>query len=136
MGQINLEKFRRKLEIEREETMHSLDRLGSETRAIDSECAHDNADLCMVNMSRESLFEQCSQCRKTVRLIDAALERIREGTFGQCSGCGNDIQLRRLEAVPWTEFCLRCQEELEDEVGASSSARGFVAEGMARRRAG
>jgi len=100
MGQINLEQFRRKLELQRQEVIDSLNRLGQETRAIDSDTACDHADLCVVSISRESLFEQSSQRRAILRLIDAALARIRDGSFGECIGCGSTIQPRRLDAVP------------------------------------
>lgn len=43
--------------------------------------------------------------------ICLALARIREGTYGDCVGCGNEIDLRRLEVVPWAKFCVVCQKE-------------------------
>lgn len=47
--------------------------------------------------------------------INAALQRIREGTFGECINldCHNKIPLARLEAVPWTDKCIKCQEAEE-----------------------
>ena len=46
-------------------------------------------------------------------MIEAALQRIREGTYGVCVACGDDIQCGRLEALPWTQHCLPCQETVE-----------------------
>ena len=43
--------------------------------------------------------------------INWAFARIREGTYGNCVGCGNEIELRKLEAVPWSKLCVVCQEE-------------------------
>jgi len=46
--------------------------------------------------------------------IDAALQRIEDGTYGICSACGREIDAERLEAVPWTTLCIddkRKQEE-------------------------
>ena len=40
----------------------------------------------------------------------AALRRIHEGCFGVCQECDQDINPKRLAAVPWAAFCLRCQE--------------------------
>ncbi len=34
-------------------------------------------------------------------------------TFGQCISCGEEINPKRLEAVPWTRFCIECQEKME-----------------------
>jgi Prokaryotic dksA/traR C4-type zinc finger len=48
-----------------------------------------------------------------LRAVEAALGRIREGNFGQCLSCGNEIGGARLEAVPWTPYCIQCQEDFE-----------------------
>ncbi|WP_176086836.1 TraR/DksA C4-type zinc finger protein [Martelella sp. HB161492] len=48
-----------------------------------------------------------------MRAIDAALERIEEGTFGICVNCGKPISSERLEAVPYTPFCKKCAAELK-----------------------
>lgn len=45
--------------------------------------------------------------------ITSALTRIQEGTYGDCIRCGNEIDQRRLQVVPWSKFCIVCQEESE-----------------------
>jgi DnaK suppressor protein len=45
--------------------------------------------------------------------VDEGLARIREGAFGECISCGQEINPKRLEAVPWTRHCIECQEKLE-----------------------
>ncbi len=45
--------------------------------------------------------------------IDDALERIEKGSYGKCARCGTPIAEGRLEAVPWTRYCLGCKEEEE-----------------------
>ena len=57
--------------------------------------------LALCNLDRE--FNQ-------LRDVRAALRRIQEGRFGICQGCDEDIHPRRLAAVPWATFCIRCQE--------------------------
>ena len=44
------------------------------------------------------------------RSVASALLRIQDGCFGTCVHCGSEISKRRLEAVPWTPFCIGCQE--------------------------
>jgi len=46
-------------------------------------------------------------------LVDGALSRVREGTFGECAHCGQEIGAARLNAIPWTRYCITCQELLE-----------------------
>ena len=41
-----------------------------------------------------------------LREIDAALQRIEDGTYGVCEGCGKPIEEERLEAIPWTRLCI------------------------------
>jgi len=45
-----------------------------------------------------------------LRNVRAALRRIQEGSFGTCQECDEDIHPKRLAAVPWATFCIRCQE--------------------------
>lgn len=45
--------------------------------------------------------------------ITSALARMPEGTYGNCVGCGNEIDLRRLQVVPWSQRCIVCHEESE-----------------------
>jgi DnaK suppressor protein len=44
------------------------------------------------------------------RNIELALIRIKEHGFGACVHCDQEIGRRRLQAVPWTALCIRCQE--------------------------
>jgi DnaK suppressor protein len=44
--------------------------------------------------------------RETLAEIDAALQRIEDGTYGICEGCGKPIGAERLNAIPWTRLCI------------------------------
>ena len=48
--------------------------------------------------------------RNLLMLIDEAFARVKDDTFGICTNCGNQIGEKRLLAVPWTPFCIDCQE--------------------------
>ena len=50
----------------------------------------------------------CAKCRDALRRIDA-------GTFGICVGCEEEINLKRLAAVPWAASCIVCQEAEDRE---------------------
>ncbi len=45
--------------------------------------------------------------------VDAALQRIADGSYGQCTACGIEIPLARLHAAPEAERCIDCQERAE-----------------------
>ena len=51
--------------------------------------------------------------RRLLRLVDAALEKIRLKTYGTCEKCGERIAEKRLEALPFARYCIACQEEEE-----------------------
>ena len=48
---------------------------------------------------------------KLLRAIEAAIERIDNGTYGICTICEEEISLARLKAVPWTSVCIACKEK-------------------------
>jgi len=136
MEQGDVERLRQKLEFQRHETRQILCRMDQEAQSLDAESTKDSADRCVISVSKESLFERSSQRRTVLRLIEAALKRISDGSFGICAGCGDQIQDQRLQALPWTQFCLRCQGQLEEKIGASLSTRTPIPATAMSRRAG
>ena len=58
-------------------------------------------ELAIRNLDRES---------NLLRNVRAALRRIDDGTFGTCMHCEEDISPKRLAAVPWSPYCIKCQE--------------------------
>jgi len=58
-------------------------------------------ELAIRNLDRES---------NLLRNVRAALRRIDEGEFGTCVHCEEEISPKRVAAVPWTPYCIGCQE--------------------------
>ncbi len=50
---------------------------------------------------------------RTCEAARRALARLEQDHFGRCIECGEAITPRRLEAIPWTEYCVNCQEQRE-----------------------
>lgn len=50
---------------------------------------------------------------RTLEAIAAALQRIDAGTFGRCEECGKEIARERLQAVPYTPWCMTCAAKRE-----------------------
>jgi DnaK suppressor protein len=69
--------------------------------------------LAVYNLDRE--FKQLRDAR-------AALRRIQEGSFGMCQECEDDIHPKRLAAVPWAAYCIRCQEAADRNLGKHEAA--------------
>jgi DnaK suppressor protein len=126
MNRTDIEAIRQNLQLQRDEILKFLGRLEDETRSLDVDSGRDVADLCALCISKQSLFDRSSQQRLALRLIEGALGRIADGSFGVCVACGDEIPERRLDALPWTQCCLRCQEAVEDEVGSRLSSRASL----------
>jgi DnaK suppressor protein len=45
--------------------------------------------------------------------IDYALDKVRTGHYGICEECGEEINAKRLTAIPWARLCRSCAEEEE-----------------------
>lgn len=69
------------------------------------------ADVATDNFDREMQFGYASVEQKVLYEIDAALARLKERAFGKCQFCSSDIRLNRLLAVPYANFCVKCQEK-------------------------
>jgi DnaK suppressor protein len=61
-------------------------------------------ELAIRNLDRES---------NLLRNVRAALRRLDEGMYGICVHCEEEISPKRLNAVPWTPFCIQCQEQAD-----------------------
>jgi RNA polymerase-binding protein DksA len=73
------------------------------------------ADLGTDAMEREKAFHFASKSGRLLHHIDEALRRVRNNTYGKCLICGQNINPKRLEAVPHARFCIECKEKEEQE---------------------
>jgi DnaK suppressor protein len=80
------------------------------SRERDAEATQDPADMAANAYTKELMMSMSTNDRQLLDSIDAALGRIEEGEYGQCDNCGEAIHEKRLEAVPWAQHCVDCQE--------------------------
>ena len=113
MDKKRLDVFKKRLEERQRELRQAMTRTAQDGREADVESAQDIADRAANSYNKEFLFHQSNNERQLLQMVDGALDRIREGSFGQCISCGEEINSKRLEAVPWTRHCIACQEKLE-----------------------
>jgi RNA polymerase-binding protein DksA len=71
------------------------------------------ADVATDMYDREFNLSLASNDREMLQKIEAALVRIDKGTFGLCLKTGKRIPEARLKAVPYAEYCLEVQEEMD-----------------------
>jgi len=113
MDEAEIEHFKEELEVQRERLRNSLRRAEAEQRDLDTDRPPELGDFCAQTATREYFFERISLQRRLLHRIEIALQRIQAGTFGECIACGEAVSRKRLQVMPWTEYCLRCQEERE-----------------------
>ncbi|MEE8201750.1 MAG: TraR/DksA C4-type zinc finger protein [Candidatus Acidoferrales bacterium] len=112
MDKKRLEHYKKKLEIKREELQRMMATAEEEGRAAD-EATQDIADKASNSYTKEFLFSQSNNERFILEQVEKALRRLQQDDYGLCLGCQEEIQQKRLEAVPWTSHCLPCQEKQE-----------------------
>ena len=113
MDKKRLEYYKKKLLARREELMKTIARTQEEGRTADEDPTVDLADKAANSYTKEFLFGMTSTDRSQLNLIDAALKRIKEDEYGVCANCQEEMQQKRLEAVPWAKHCITCQEKME-----------------------
>ncbi len=64
---------------------------------------------------REIAADALSRNWRLASSVKEALNRIEDGSYGTCERCEEDISIARLNAVPWTKYCIHCQEVMEAE---------------------
>lgn len=83
-------------------------------RQIVDDATQDVADQAVSSYQKELLFTQGTNGHTQLSQIRSALTRIGEGNYGECLQCGNVIGAKRLEALPWTPYCIDCQAKIEN----------------------
>jgi DnaK suppressor protein len=106
--------FRKKLLEQKAEVERSVLSTVEEGRRLDSDDIIDPSDQAVLSYQRELMFSEGTTKRTHLALIRLALGRLNNGTYGECLMCGEEISPKRLEAVPWTPYCIRCQERIEN----------------------
>lgn len=100
-------RYRQLLEAKRLELNHKVDGLDEETSP------HDPGDIAVANGHKEMLAVFQDVRAHMLHFIERALRRMDEGTYGACLYCEKEIPPKRLDAVPWTPYCIGCQEAFD-----------------------
>lgn len=114
----DLSKFKKSLQVLRAQIAGNLEHIeGDNLNKSSREASGDlsgytfhMADMATDNFDREFSLELASTEQKSLNLIDDALRRIEENKYGNCESCEKPIPMKRLEAVPFAIYCIKCQE--------------------------
>jgi DnaK suppressor protein len=76
----------------------------------------DAMDQAAIEYERQAALYKVTTDRQLRQTLTRTLERIHTGKFGECAECGAEIEQKRLEAIPWAQYCIKCQEAMEKEL--------------------
>ncbi len=123
MNKSDVNRFRQILEAKQAELSDIVKRrdeiaIEKSADAIDEVTRAAERELAIRNLDRES---------NLLRNVRAALQRIEDGTYGVCGHCEEDISPKRLAAVPWAPYCIKCQEQADrNERDSDASGDGLL----------
>ena len=110
---MNMPEYRRRLldiEIDLSSRM-TRDQQNARAQVLDT--PGDVADASVADEAESQAFTDAELDASVLQQVREALQRLDNGTFGRCVVDGAPIDEKRLEAVPWTPYCLKHQQLLE-----------------------
>jgi len=113
MDKKKAEIYRKRLLAKQEELLRLVSKSEQDGRQADGEPTQDIADKAANSYTKEFLFHQSDDHRRMLQLVTEALARLQNGSYGLCVECHEEVQQKRLDAVPWARHCIECQEKQE-----------------------
>ena len=109
MSKTKLEDVRKALEAKRKELLAGT----SDRQEILIENAAEDFDRLQQQINREVAIRNLDRESRLLKDVQKALSRAEDGTLGICLRCEEEIPEKRLKAVPWAAYCLKCQEKVD-----------------------
>jgi len=96
----------------------------SQTRdEIAIESAADALDQVQQGEERDLAIRRIESTFSRIQSIKLALDRINAGEYGMCLRCEGEISAKRLQAIPWAGYCIRCQEAVDWDIRPPGAGR-------------
>ncbi|MGD0012097.1 MAG: TraR/DksA family transcriptional regulator [Terriglobia bacterium] len=111
MDKKKAEYYKKRLVTTQDELLRLVTKSERDGREADEEATQDIADKAANSYTKEFLFHQSDENRRLLQMVNEALERVKDGTYGLCVSCQGEVQVKRLEAVPWARHCIECQDK-------------------------
>jgi len=73
----------------------------------------DSADVAFEHTGEELASHLAELEARELAMVELALRRIKQGKYGVCDGCSTKIPVARLDALPYSVLCIKCQRESE-----------------------
>ena len=135
MKKKDLDQLKKLLEEEKRRILRHLEDLSDTSVADIDTPSGDSVDLAALEINQNSLVKVGKRELNHLKKIDAALQKMEDGTYGECESCGEQIAFARLMARPVAQLCIDCKTEQENEErkysdrAGDSDNEGFPEEG-------
>ena len=113
MDRKSIARFTKLLEDRQRELRLDVVKTQKKMRTAQHDYGKDEGDRANTSLAKEIRLGQKTRDQALLNAVDAALKRISEGTFGECLNCGQEINVKRLEAIPSVRYCITCQELID-----------------------
>ncbi|MCB1181328.1 MAG: TraR/DksA family transcriptional regulator [Chlamydiia bacterium] len=115
LTKIEIEKYKQRLQELRVQLTHTLQGTTKEVKSPDEATGYSQhqADQGTDDFDRTTTLEVTTKEYAILRQIERALEKIEENTYGICDITGEDIPVKRLDAVPYANMTVKAQEKFE-----------------------
>jgi DnaK suppressor protein len=113
MKKSELDKFKKMLLERKTEVIEKARETLNDDMTLDANDLPDEMDLASSEYLQSFTFRLRGRERSLLQKIDKALRKLDEGEFGVCEECEEPINVKRLEARPETDLCIRCKEDQE-----------------------
>lgn len=112
---MNIEDYKRRLQAKEQELREDARRAEASARDLSEPSTQDWGDASVNDEEKSGQINELDMDLTTLNQVRDALKRIEEGTFGKCVVDGRPIEEKRLQAIPWTPYCLKHEQLLEKE---------------------
>jgi DnaK suppressor protein len=112
---MNSGKLKKQLQEKERQLLAGMARGAAVSRKARGAEIQDRTDQVAWSEMKEERSQENSYDWNLLIEVREALQRIEDGTFGKCSDCGQQISSNRLNAIPWTPYCLNDQNRRDHE---------------------
>lgn len=113
MNKKDLTRFKKLLVERRDALLNTISDTKEQGLGFNLDDLPDEIDLASSEADQSLNLRLRDRERVLLKKIERTLQKIEEGEFGVCERCGEEISIKRLEARPVTDLCIRCKEEQE-----------------------
>ena len=110
-----MDRFAQRLREEKAKVLNHTDKIKTEDLTLSQDDLADEVDLASSELNQSLTIRLRDRERLLLNKIEKALSKIDEGTFGICDVCEEPIEMKRLEARPVADLCIRCKEAQEQQ---------------------